>query len=71
MEQSKGCELNHPGSFYYDACILASEGKKDEAIGTLKRAIVNDYRGWRWIKEVPDLNSIRNEIEFKKIIVRF
>jgi hypothetical protein len=67
----KGCELRHPGSCYNYACILASTGKKDEAIGTLKRAIINGYRNWIWIKEDPDLDSIRSETEFKKIIVRY
>ncbi len=67
----KGCELNHAGSCYNYACILASSGLKDQALGTLKKAIINGYRDWSWIREDPDLDSIRSETEFKKIIVRY
>ncbi len=57
------------GDGYYNiACIYSLLGKKNLAIKYLKIALLNGYVSLKAMEEDPDLNSIRDEPEYKELI---
>ena len=57
-----------PSVLYNIACAFAVEGQKQEAISTLKKAIDNGFGHWSWIEHDSDLDSLRDDPEFKAML---
>jgi predicted Zn-dependent protease len=53
---------------YNLACALARNGKKDEAIKMLAEAVKLGFANFGHIRKDPDLESLREDPEFKKIM---
>ncbi len=50
--------------------IYALQGKTEEALGALRQAIDNGWRGlwWYWLEHEPNLDSIRDKPEFQAMV---
>ncbi len=57
-----------PLMLYNASCFYARLGEKRHAIETLKNAIAAGYEFYEWIKRDSDLNSLRDEIEYKELM---
>jgi len=57
---------HHP--YYGIACIYALQGKNDLALDFLEKSLKKGYNDWDHIDVDTDLDSIRNDKRFKKII---
>ncbi len=60
-----------PSVFYNLACSYALTGHKKEAMKALKIALDLGYLDFNHLKKDPDLQSLHNEPEFKKLIDYF
>jgi len=61
--------LPHEPEVHYNlACSYALLGEKKKAIETLRKAVILGYRDYSHMQEDPDLESLRNDEEFKEII---
>ena len=60
---------HHP--YYGIACIYALQGKKDLALDFLEKTLEKGFRDWADIDANTDLDSIRNDKRFKKIIKEY
>lgn len=57
---------------YYDAaCLYSIMGEKEKAINYLRKALETGFRRFAHIKRDRDLNYIRNEKEFMKLIEEY
>lgn len=70
-EAAKAIELNpsDPLMLYNTACFYARIGEKRLALDTLKNAILAGVENYEWIKRDPDLDCIRGEPEYEKMIL--
>ena len=59
-----------PVVFYNLACSRALVGHKKEALAALKRAIELGYRDFAHLLKDPDLKSLHQELDFKKLCQR-
>jgi serine/threonine protein kinase/Flp pilus assembly protein TadD len=59
---------NDPLMYYNTACFFANAGDKPLALNSLKHAISSGYGFYEWIKRDPDLDSIRNEPEYIRLM---
>lgn len=70
----KQCEASillapqYPGGYYNLACILAHQGKKDEALTTLMKAIEHGWAEPKHIEKDADLESLREDPRFRKAV---
>lgn len=55
-------------ALYNSACLLAALGKKGEAVQALERAVDAGFRDLGWIKMDRDLEPIRDEEAYKKLV---
>jgi hypothetical protein len=55
-------------SLYNLACLQAQRGDKKSSVESLRKAVVAGYRDRSWIKKDRDLDPIRDEPDFKKLI---
>ena len=53
---------------YNLACAYAMKGQKAEALAEMRRAVGSGYRNAEWIRIDRDLDNIRGEPEFRKIL---
>jgi tetratricopeptide (TPR) repeat protein len=58
-------------AFYVKACCFALQSKSDVAIENLQRAIELDFRDFEQMKQDTDLDSIRNDPRYKKLIEKY
>lgn len=56
---------------YNLACSYALLGKPDASLKTLRQAIEMGYRDFRYIREDRDLDAIRSDPRFNKILSEF
>ena len=63
-------EADDPSVLYNIACVFAREELKAEAIAALEKAVDHGFGHWRWIENDTDLDSIRDEPEFAKLLAR-
>lgn len=56
---------------YNLACSFALLKRKDLALKTLRRAIELGYRDFRYMREDPDLDSIRQDPRFRQLLREF
>jgi HEAT repeat protein len=57
------------GAYYNLACTLAQmDGRKDEAMDALIQAVRSGYEDAEWIKRDRDLDAIKNEPAYKRLI---
>lgn len=61
---------DEPRIFYNLACSLSLLGRRKQAVEQLSRAIGLGYRDWDWLREDPDLESLRGYREFEELVVR-
>lgn len=53
----------------YDlTCLYSRIGEKEKAVKTLEKAINSGYSDYKWILQDNDLDNIRNEEGFKKLV---
>jgi Flp pilus assembly protein TadD len=57
----------NPIAHYNLACSLALKRRRADAIRALRRAIAQGYRDLDWLREDPDLASLRNYAAFQQI----
>ena len=60
---------DHSGSFFL-ACALARQGKLDEAVAALERALHLGYNDARTLAADPNLAALRKRDDFQKILAR-
>jgi Tfp pilus assembly protein PilF len=53
---------------YSYACVLASIGKTDEALDHLEEAVKKGFSDWERIKNDPDLQGLKDNPRFQKLI---
>ncbi len=70
IEAAKALELDpaDPLMHYNAACFYSRIGEKQLALESLKKSVVTGYEFYEWIKRDPDLNRIRNEPEYIKLM---
>jgi serine/threonine protein kinase/cytochrome c-type biogenesis protein CcmH/NrfG len=68
LEKVQAIGSSDPHTFYNCACAYALMGKKTEAIAALKRAVDAGYAEWSTITQDPDLESLRDEPEFRRFL---
>ena len=56
------------GILYNVACVYALQGKTDEAIDCLDKALTHAYWYKRWAKNDSDLDSLRNNSRFQSLM---
>jgi HEAT repeat protein len=56
------------GAYYNFACALAQMNKKTEALDALRKAVRTGYEDADWIQRDRDLDSIKEEPEYKRLI---
>ncbi len=56
--------------WYNLACSLAVLNRRDPALQALRRAIKLGYSDHEWMSRDQDLNSLRNDSEFKTLLKR-
>jgi predicted Zn-dependent protease len=59
----------NPTAHYNLACSLALKRRKADAVRALRRAVETGYRDLDWLREDPDLASLRNYAAFRDIEV--
>ncbi|KPJ59200.1 MAG: hypothetical protein AMJ46_12265 [Latescibacteria bacterium DG_63] len=69
-EAEKALEINptDPLMLYNTACFYARLGEKERALESLKNAIAAGFANYEWFKRDPDLESIRDEPEYIKLV---
>ncbi len=69
-EAEKALEINptDPLMLYNTACFYARLGEKQKAVGSLKDAVAAGFANYEWFKRDPDLESIRDEPEYLRLI---
>ncbi|MBN9118567.1 MAG: hypothetical protein J0I06_05300 [Planctomycetes bacterium] len=60
-----------PTAHYNLACRYALLKQRDKAISTLRRAVELGYRDFAFMKEDHDLDSIRKDPRFRKLMKEF
>jgi len=58
---------NNPTAHYNLACSLALKRRKADAVRALRRAVEVGYVDLKWLREDPDLASLRNYPAFLEI----
>lgn len=71
IEAFKKIIANDPdnaAAFYNIACVYSRQNQINEAVKWLKKAVDKGYDNWNNLKTDPDLDNIRHEPEYRKII---
>jgi tetratricopeptide (TPR) repeat protein len=58
---------NNPTAHYNLACSLALKRRKADAVRALRRAVEKGYRDLDWMREDPDLESLRGHAAFGQL----
>ncbi|MFH1230142.1 MAG: heavy metal-binding domain-containing protein [Planctomycetota bacterium] len=58
----------NPGTLYNIACTCSLIGDKEKSVTYLTKAVNNGYNNWEWMEQDKDLDNIRNEKAYQKII---
>jgi serine/threonine protein kinase/tetratricopeptide (TPR) repeat protein len=58
---------NEATVLYNLACVFCQLGKKEEALGTLRRAWENGYKDPGWARQDPDLALLHGDPEFERL----
>jgi tetratricopeptide (TPR) repeat protein len=56
--------------WYNLGCSLALLKKREDALKALKRALELGFSDYDWMSRDPDLNSLREDGEFKRLLTR-
>lgn len=76
-EMEKGLEIGRKAleldsAFHFDyAVLLCVQGKKEEAMNHLEKALKNGYRNIIWVKLNPNLDVIRDEPRFRDLMTEY
>jgi HEAT repeat protein len=65
-----GQESNYNVASYNVACCLAMAGDKENAVRWLRRSIREGFKNWRHISRDPDLQSIYEDVRFKRLVTQ-
>lgn len=57
-----------PAALYNAACIHALEGRLDESLAGLHRAVEAGFRAASWMERDPDLEALRGDPRFQEIV---
>ncbi|HVU39015.1 MAG TPA: tetratricopeptide repeat protein [Opitutales bacterium] len=57
----------NPIAHYNLACSLALKRRKADAVRALRRAVETGYRDLQWLREDPDLASLRGHAGFRAV----
>jgi len=58
----------HPVVHYNLACSLALKGRAKDALDSLEKAVELGYDDLQWMRDDPDLESLRNYPAYQRII---
>ena len=56
------------GVLYNVTCVYARAGDVEQAIACLQRAIQNGFGHWAWLEHDSDLNPLRGDPRFQKLL---
>ncbi|HTQ97485.1 MAG TPA: tetratricopeptide repeat protein, partial [Candidatus Acidoferrum sp.] len=68
LQMALALRPNDTNVLYNAACAYGILKKKREALDTLKKAIEFGYGNFEWIRQDPDLLSLRDDPEFEKLV---
>ena len=57
-----------PVMLYNVTCLCSRLGEPQRAIETLRQAIAAGYANFAWIKQDPDINSLRERADFRELM---
>jgi len=66
--QAQEASPGDPVMLYNVTCLYARLGEPRRAIDALHQAIDAGYVNFAWIKQDPDINSLRDDAEFQALI---
>jgi hypothetical protein len=66
----KALELD-PTIHFQMAELLAVQGKKNESLDHLEKAIENGYRNLTWIRLSPNMYHLHEEIRYRELITKY
>ena len=69
-DRALSLEPEEPRILYNVACVFALLSESDKAISCLEKAIETGYGHKVWIKNDPDLSSVRDHPRFQALIHR-
>lgn len=69
-ERALAIDADDAGVRYNVACLYALEGEQERAIGALESAVKAGFANFNWIKNDPDLDSLRNDPRFQDLLDR-
>jgi TolB-like protein/Tfp pilus assembly protein PilF len=67
-QRAREIEPNDARVLYNVACLFALEGKTDEALDGLERAVQAGFGAREWIANDPDLDGLRDHPRFKALL---
>jgi len=67
-ERALAIDPDDPGVIYNVACLYALEGRPDEAISCLSRALEAGFGAREWIVQDPDLASLRGDPRYQALV---
>ena len=63
--------ITHGGNMYDAACLYSLMGEKEKAIDYLRQAFEKGYREFTHIERDKDMDNIRDEEEYKKLVAQY
>jgi non-specific serine/threonine protein kinase len=66
-QRAVDADSNDAGIQYNVACLFALEGDQDRAIGCLKKAVKAGFAHHDWVMNDPDLESLKENPEFRSL----
>ena len=58
------------GTLYNVACLYSMDGKREEAMTYLEKAVANGFAQKAWIENDDDLNPLRDMPRFKALLAK-
>ncbi len=68
LEKAVAMRPNDPNTLYNAACTYCFLQMKGEALTMLKRAAETGFSDLEWVSRDPDLTSLHDEPEFKRML---
>ncbi|MBF0559422.1 MAG: hypothetical protein HQL08_11660 [Nitrospirae bacterium] len=68
LEKALSINPHNPVTYYNSAALYAVQKQAAPALDNLDKALVMGFRDYDFLRKDPDLNNVRNNPEFRKIL---